>query len=315
MNEISSQTTEFQHPWLVAVWPGMGHVAINAGVYLLSQLGMEQYAEIPEKNSFDIDHVLIEEGLVQPIRNPRNRLFVWRDPDKKRDLLLFIGEAQPTTGKLAFCRILIDLAAKVRVEKVFTFAAMATAMNYQNPSQVFGVTTDVENLLRLREFNLGVLNDGQIGGLNGILLGAALEKELPAVCLLGEIPQSLSAIPFPKASEAILRCFGEMAEIKIDFTELTRIAEESERQIDSLVEQINRSRELPGEPQETEDELNESPPEEPRLSSEDEAEIERLFEESGKDRSRAFVLKQKLDQLGLFKDYEDRFLDLFKKQD
>ncbi|MCA9097819.1 MAG: hypothetical protein KDA36_05520, partial [Planctomycetaceae bacterium] len=85
--------------------------------------------------------------------------------------------------------------------------------------------------------------------------------------------------------------------------------------IDALVEQINRSRELPGEPQETEDELNEPPPEEPRLSPEDETEIERLFEESGKDRSRAFVLKQKLDQLGLFKDYEDRFLDLFKKPD
>ena len=34
------------HPWLVAVWPGMGHVGINAGVYLLSKLSMTEVAEL-----------------------------------------------------------------------------------------------------------------------------------------------------------------------------------------------------------------------------------------------------------------------------
>jgi hypothetical protein len=38
-----------------------------------------------------------------------------------------------------------------------------------------------------------------------------------------------------------------------------------------------------------------------------------LFERAVKDRSKAFELKQELDRLGVFKDYEDRFLDLFKK--
>jgi hypothetical protein len=31
---------KLNHPWLIAVWPGMGHVALNAGVYLLAKLGM-----------------------------------------------------------------------------------------------------------------------------------------------------------------------------------------------------------------------------------------------------------------------------------
>jgi len=31
---------QLTHPWLVAVWPGMGHVALNAGVYLLAKLSM-----------------------------------------------------------------------------------------------------------------------------------------------------------------------------------------------------------------------------------------------------------------------------------
>ena len=41
--------------------------------------------------------------------------------------------------------------------------------------------------------------------------------------------------------------------------------------------------------------------------------IERLFEEAEMDRKRAVSLKEELDRLGVFEDYEDRFLDLFKR--
>ncbi|MFO0826122.1 MAG: hypothetical protein U0792_23900 [Gemmataceae bacterium] len=43
------------------------------------------------------------------------------------------------------------------------------------------------------------------------------------------------------------------------------------------------------------------------------AQIEESIEAATKDRSKAFELKQELDRLGIFKQYEDRFLDLFKK--
>jgi hypothetical protein len=52
-----------------------------------------------------------------------------------------------------------------------------------------------------------------------------------------------------------------------------------------------------------------------RLSTEDEQRIEELFDQAESDRSKAFELKQVLDQLHVFKDYEDRFLDLFKPTD
>jgi hypothetical protein len=51
---------------------------------------------------------------------------------------------------------------------------------------------------------------------------------------------------------------------------------------------------------------NLSTPADERQRSED------LLEQAAKDRSKAFELKQVLDRLGLFKEYEDRFLDLFK---
>ena len=40
---------KLHHPWMVAVWPGMGHVALNAGVYLLAKLGMDVIAELRQR--------------------------------------------------------------------------------------------------------------------------------------------------------------------------------------------------------------------------------------------------------------------------
>jgi len=49
------------------------------------------------------------------------------------------------------------------------------------------------------------------------------------------------------------------------------------------------------------------------IGPEDRDHIEQLFEQAGRDRSNAYELKRELDRLGLYKEYEDRFLDLFKK--
>ena len=55
-------------------------------------------------------------------------------------------------------------------------------------------------------------------------------------------------------------------------------------------------------------------PEQPRLTPGEEQRIEQLFEEAKQNRSKAYVLKQELDRLEVFADYEDRFLDLFKNR-
>ena len=55
------------------------------------------------------------------------------------------------------------------------------------------------------------------------------------------------------------------------------------------------------------------PMDEDRISREDERCIEELFDQARQDRSKAYELKRELDRLDVFKDYEDRFLDLFKK--
>jgi hypothetical protein len=181
---------------------------------------------------------------------------------------------------------------------------------------MFGVATDPESLEELKRLELEILKDGQIGGLNGVLLSVAAEAEMHGACLLGEIPHVFAQFPFPKASLAVLEVFTTMTGIPMDLSELEAQAKDVERQLTALLEQAERT--MTGGEQEQEEvetpfaEPAEEPAAEPGVSEADRRLIEDLFEQSRTDRSRAYELKRELDRLGLFRQYENRFLDLFK---
>ena len=206
-----AETLKLNKPWLVAVWPGMGHVAVNAGYYLMAKLGMHLVAEFAPRELFDVEHVDVSNGLIRQGRLPRSRFFVGSDPSWKHDIVLFIGEAQPPQGKYLFCQRLLEYAKSMGVERVFTFASMATQMHPEHDSRVFAAATDNESLAELKRLELELLNDGQIGGLNGVLLGVAADCDLRGACLLGEIPHIFAQFPFPKAALGVLEAFTTLA--------------------------------------------------------------------------------------------------------
>jgi proteasome assembly chaperone (PAC2) family protein len=309
----------------------MGHVALNAGIYMLAKLGMSTFAEFEPSELFDIEQMEVKDGLLLPARRPRNRFFVWIDPNKKHDLIVFLGEAQPPAGRFAFCRQVISFAKDAGVERVFTFAAMATRMHPSHESRVFVAATDETNLAELKRLELTVLEEGNIGGLNGVLLGAAVEAGLGGACLLGEMPHVFAQVPFPKASHAILEVFSTLAGIDLDLTELDEQAKIVEEQLGEILSRVEEQYSRGEEAEEDEDEESYEtgegeeengeeaegemePGEEqtPRRSAARQR-IEEMFDAARKDRSKAFELKQELDKLSVFKEYEDRFLDLFKK--
>jgi proteasome assembly chaperone (PAC2) family protein len=274
---------------------------------------MHILAEFSSHELFDIEHVEVKSGLVRSGRMPRSRFFVWNDAQQKRDIVVFIGEAQPPRGKYAFCRTLIEFARKLRVERVFTFAAMATQMHPAHDSRVFGAATDQETLDELKRLELTILEDGHIGGLNGLLLGVAAEIGMRGACLLGEMPHIFAQLPFPKASLAVLQAFATIAGITIDYTELAQQSKQMELRLGELLDQVENALTQQA-PNEEESVQSEEAAEE-EIDPEDERRIEQLFSHAQKDRAKAYELKHELDRLGVYRDYEDRFLDLFKKPD
>lgn len=306
-------------PWLVAVWPGMGHVASSAGYYLMAQLGVHLLAEFSPRELFDVEAVEVKNGLMLPVRLPRSRFFLWKDPKERHDILIFIGEAQPPIGRYAFCRKLVEYAKQAGVTRVFTFAAMATDMHPEHESRVFAAASDQETLAILKDHKLELVEDGHISGLNGVLVGVAAEAGLRGACLLGEMPHIFSQLPFPKASLAVLKVFAKIAELDVDFTELTEQADAMSQRLGELLSEAQKAIENRLADEEDEDDEDEgfasSLQDDKRLSPADEQRIERLFEQARNNRSKAYELKRELDRLEVFDEYEDRFLDLFKKSE
>lgn len=306
------QKPNLHHPWLVAVWPGIGHVGINAGYYLMSTLEMTVLAELQVSNLFEVDHVVVEKGILHTGRRPRSRFFLWSDPKKERDLVIFLGEAQPPQGKSQYCQAIIDFARKIGVEKVYTFAAMASQMHPEHDSRVFFAATNEESLKELENQQIQILEDGQISGLNGVLLGVAAEKGLHGGCFLGEMPHLFSQLPFPKASHAVLEVFSSLMGIEVNLTELADQAKQMDEQLGALLAQVE---ERLGQSFTTaqQEEVVQPTTAMDKLTPEDHARLDKLFDEATADRKKSFELKQELDRLGVFKEFEDRFLDLLKK--
>jgi proteasome assembly chaperone (PAC2) family protein len=305
-----------KNPYLVAVWPGIGSVALTAGYYLMAKLQMHQLLELPGRDMFEIEHVDVSGGIVHSGRLPRSRFFVWQDPAGQHDVVLFIGEAQPPVGKYAFCHRVLDVAEQMGVERIFTFAAMASQLHPAVDSRVFGVATDAGSLDVLRQLEVDILEDGRIGGLNGVLLAAAAERGMKGIGLLGEMPIFAAQVPYPKASKVVLEAFATIARMDVNFDELDeqgRVMEQKLIQWLSRMEETQRQRaetteggfELPEHAQ-VDDDVGD-------LGDKDLERIDVLFALAKANRSKAFELKQLLDRLGVFDDYEDRFLDLFTK--
>jgi proteasome assembly chaperone (PAC2) family protein len=182
-------------------------------------------------------------------------------------------------------------------------------MHPEQRSRLFAAATDAESLRDLKRLEVEILEDGNIGGLNGVLLGAAAECGMRGSCFLGEMPHIFSQLPFPKASLAILEAFTTLTGIMLDFTELAEQSKVVEVQLGEILSRVEQTY---GEQFTSESEsYAPEPAEEP--ASADKERIESLFADASKNRAKAFELKRELDRLGMFKEYEDRFLDLFKR--
>jgi proteasome assembly chaperone (PAC2) family protein len=291
----------------------MGNVAVIAAGYLVQKLNMKPVAELPSSGHFDVDQVTVHRGVIGTPRLPRSVFYRWSNPSG-RDLVVFLGEAQPSSSGYAFAHELLDQAADLGIERVITFASMASQLHPAEKPRVFGAATNGDVLADLKHLDVQPLEEGQIGGLNGVLLGAAAKRGTSGMCLLGEMPFFAANVANPKASLAILEVFCPLAGVELDLAELRGASETMEHALVELMERLKiqegaepHAEEKPEEP--------ETPrkPERPSLDFETRSRIENLFEEARKDRSKAVGLKNELDRLGVFHQYENRFLDLFRR--
>lgn len=305
--------------YLIAAWPGMANVAVLAAGYLIQKLGLKQVGELPPRGHFDIQAVEVKKGIVGKPRLPRSLLYSGDIPGGPK-ISVFIGEAQPVVGHHAFAHALIERAQQLGVDRVVTFASMASQIHPSDEPTVYSAATGDDLIEELTRLDTKPLEEGQISGLNGVLLGVASEKNIPGFCLLGEIPFFAVGVPNPKAAKAVLTALGNLIDLHLDLDSLNDHIEA----IHAVhMQMLERMRGQGSHAEDHGDEPAQRAPERTPASVKQEApidpalakRIEQLFAEAEIDRSKAAELKAELDKHALFTRYENRFLDLFKRAD
>jgi len=156
---------------------------------------------------------------------------------------------------------------------------------------------------------------GQISGMNGLFLGAAKKEGINGFCLLGEVPLYTIQIENPRAAQAVLESLGRILGIRIDSSSLSAQAQVIDNEIDKLLDYLKLGG--PGQPapigEEEIEKIKKSLSQLTKLPISVKEKIEKLFTRAADDIAKAGELKAELDKWNAYNEYEDRFLDLFKK--
>jgi predicted ATP-grasp superfamily ATP-dependent carboligase len=305
-----------KEPYLIVAWPGMGEVAFKAATYLVGKLKAEEFAQIPPEDFFYLTSSTIQEGILNLPQLPYGKFYYWKNKTGKNDLLIFLSNAQPDlTHVESYSKRIITVAKTLKVKMIISFAAMPQPIDHTQTANVWFTATSSEINNQLKKYNFNLLAEGQISGMNGLFLGIAKKKGLNGFCLLGEIPLYTIQIENPKASYAVLEALSKILNITIDFKELLGQAHTIEEEINRILDYLKIGPQALGPIGEEEIErIKKSLSQLTKLPDSVKEKIEQLFKEAKSDISKANELKTELDKWNIYKEYEDRFLDLFKKK-
>ncbi len=213
-------------PNMLAAWPGIGNVSIIAATYLKRKLNFKELGEVEAFHFFDPIGVVVKDNVVEAPQFPESKFYYWKNKGEGSDIILFIGEDQPTAKGYELANCILDVGLKFQVKRIYTCAAALTRIHHTEQPKVWGVATSQHLTEDLKKYDLVQRGNLQISGLNGLLLGIAKERDIEGICLLGEVPMYATRVQNPMAALAVLGGLTKMLGIEIDMTELARLAQE-----------------------------------------------------------------------------------------
>jgi uncharacterized protein (TIGR00162 family) len=217
----------------------VGNVALIAATYLKDKLKAEELGEINPSGFFDMGGVFVKDNLVETPKFPEGKFYYWSSGGAGKDLIIFLSEAQPASSSYEYANIVLDVAQKFAVQRVYTLAAALTEYHPDQP-RVLGAASSPELLEELRKLEVVLAGDFYIAGLNGLLLGVAAERDVDAICLLGETVKYAAKMANPRSSQAVLTVLIKLLGIEIDMAELEEFADSTDKQIRQLGNEMKK---------------------------------------------------------------------------
>lgn len=291
-------------PIMLATWPGIDNVTLLAIDYIRKKLKAKKFAEYENSKYMPPESVEVSNGIAEFIDIPNSILYYTEKPP----LIIFEGACQ-FSGQQAERVIsdLLDLCQSLNVKQIYTGGAVTNNIIYNENPVIYAAASNEKLRDSLSITDVNFISKGNISGMNGTLIGYARRRGLDAVCFLAAIPIYAVNLTNPKAVKMLVEVFETLLNMEIDKSELDddiaktgKIVEHIEEQIKKHFKEIHSEEEVVG--------LEKDKQPDYIIKK-----LDRLFNEAKTDSNKVELLKQELDRWNLFSVYEDRFLDLFKK--
>ncbi|MEN8614627.1 PAC2 family protein [Dehalogenimonas sp. THU2] len=246
---------ELHNPDLIVGWPGIGNVGLLAVETLWRQLEAEHLGDIEPEPFFYPSGLVIKDGILENLSFPASRFYYKQLPH--RDLIFFTGEEQPSetgstyaAGAKAYemANHVLDVAEHFGCRRIFTSGAAVSAIHHDGTPGVWTVATNASLLAEINASRGNRLSSelqgrgaqANVSGLNGLLVGVASRRGLPAACLMGEVPDYLarSPMPYPAAVKSVLEVISGFLDLKIDYAEIETMRRQMSEMIDQFFNQF-----------------------------------------------------------------------------
>ncbi len=246
---------ELKNPYLIVGWPGIGNIGIIAINTLREMLGAEEFGEIEPWEFFYPRRISFKAGVLENLEFPENKFYFKKTPN--RDLIFFIGEEQPSypgekyaAGGKAFkmANLVLDVGLKFGCKRVYTSGAAVSSIHHKTKPRVWAVPNKKELIKEVKKYENTILmseiegrgGQGNISGLNGLLLGVAKKRGLEGICVMGEIPIYVYQFPisYPKGSKSVLEVLSRMLEVDVDLSQFDIFIQKVEKKIDEIYMQL-----------------------------------------------------------------------------
>lgn len=241
------QEPRLERPTLICGWPGIGNIGLIAADTLRKSLHAEELGEIENWDFFYPRKVKIQAGLLEDLEFPSNKFYFKKL--RTGDLIFFIADEQPRGDRKAYQigESVANVAIRFGCKRIFTSGAAVALIHHQMKPRVWAVPNKEYLVEEVRRYQNTILmsdiasrsGQGHISGLNGLLIGIARERDVEAICLMGEFPLYIShSTPYPKASQSVLEVLTKILGVTIDLSHLEQWSHDTDKKIEEIYQHL-----------------------------------------------------------------------------
>jgi len=235
------QIPELDRPNVIAAfhgWNDAGQAATTAVRYLVETWRAAGFAHIDPEEYYSFTDtrplIRIVEGSQRELVWPKNEFFFHQGSDSTPAAVLMIA-TEPNLKWRSYCGEVTRLAKAVGAQRFVTLGSLVTETAHTRAVPLTGFSTDAGVQAKLAARSITRSSYEGPTGIVGALHDACRLAELPAASLWAASPYYLGQTPNPKTALGLLDALDEVLGLRLNLSEMRRVADEFERQVSLAV--------------------------------------------------------------------------------